>query len=161
MTLYRLIPIDIADTTQYTLLSTYHAVPYLTYHTMPTQHSPHDSDSDIQSVHSNSVPSTPASSTARRRHYSHKPGRNRISTQLAAEVEQAAESEQPSERMKEFLAGVHSGDVAEQPDGLVTPLLPFQREGLAWMQRQEHSAVRGGILADDMYVARHAAYSAR
>ena len=36
------------------------------------------------------------------------------------------------------------------PAELTQPLLPFQEEGLGWMLRQEDSAVRGGILADEM-----------
>ena len=39
---------------------------------------------------------------------------------------------------------------AEQPDEMTTPLLPFQLESLYWMKRQEHSAYRGGVLADEM-----------
>uniref|UniRef100_K3X4N7 RanBP-type and C3HC4-type zinc finger-containing protein 1 n=1 Tax=Globisporangium ultimum (strain ATCC 200006 / CBS 805.95 / DAOM BR144) TaxID=431595 RepID=K3X4N7_GLOUD len=33
---------------------------------------------------------------------------------------------------------------------LTVPLLPYQREALAWMTAQEKSAYRGGILADEM-----------
>ena len=40
--------------------------------------------------------------------------------------------------------------VAAQPADMVTPLLPFQLEFLAWAQAQEHGAARGGILADEM-----------
>ena len=39
---------------------------------------------------------------------------------------------------------------AEPPRGLVRSLLPFQREGLAWMMGNEKTAVKGGILADEM-----------
>ena len=39
---------------------------------------------------------------------------------------------------------------AEPPRGLVRHLLPFQREGLAWMMGNEKTAVKGGILADEM-----------
>lgn len=39
---------------------------------------------------------------------------------------------------------------AEQPPEIVMPLLPYQRQFLTWALRQEHSAVRGGILADEM-----------
>jgi DNA repair protein RAD16 len=39
---------------------------------------------------------------------------------------------------------------AAQPAGLALALLPFQRESLRWMRRQERSAYRGGILADEM-----------
>ncbi|KAL1924844.1 uncharacterized protein VTP21DRAFT_4498 [Calcarisporiella thermophila] len=38
-----------------------------------------------------------------------------------------------------------------QPDGLTAiNLLPFQREGLSWLQKQEESEFAGGILADEM-----------
>ena len=37
---------------------------------------------------------------------------------------------------------------AEPPADLVAELLPFQRESLFWMKRQEESGFRGGILAD-------------
>eukprot|EP00931_Biecheleriopsis_adriatica_P089973 TRINITY_DN64028_c0_g1_i1.p1 TRINITY_DN64028_c0_g1~~TRINITY_DN64028_c0_g1_i1.p1 ORF type:complete len:1219 (+),score=284.44 TRINITY_DN64028_c0_g1_i1:79-3657(+) len=36
------------------------------------------------------------------------------------------------------------------PKELAVPMLPFQKEGLAWMCQQEDSEVRGGILADEM-----------
>ena len=39
----------------------------------------------------------------------------------------------------------------QQPIALRLPLLPFQREGVAWMlYQEEHSVFHGGILADDM-----------
>eukprot|EP00371_Babesia_bovis_P003349 XP_001611996.1 DNA repair protein rhp16 [Babesia bovis T2Bo] len=37
-----------------------------------------------------------------------------------------------------------------QPSQLLIPLLPFQKDGVAWMQQQEMGPVRGGILADEM-----------
>ncbi|WFD02749.1 DNA repair protein rad16 [Malassezia obtusa] len=39
---------------------------------------------------------------------------------------------------------------AAQPEGVAMPLLPFQREGLYWLQSQERSEWRGGLLADEM-----------
>lgn len=39
---------------------------------------------------------------------------------------------------------------APQPEGISVKLLPFQREGLYWMQQQERSQWRGGLLADEM-----------
>ncbi|KAF6762503.1 DNA repair protein rad16 [Ephemerocybe angulata] len=39
---------------------------------------------------------------------------------------------------------------ADQPEGLKVILLPFQRESLAWMRKQEKSIWGGGILADEM-----------
>ena len=50
---------------------------------------------------------------------------------------------------------VESGDEAElpqapAPEAVTMPLLPFQKESLGWMQKQEASDVRGGILADEM-----------
>jgi SNF2 family DNA or RNA helicase len=39
---------------------------------------------------------------------------------------------------------------APQPVEIITPLLPFQREALSWMRKQEHSVFRGGLLADEM-----------
>lgn len=41
-------------------------------------------------------------------------------------------------------------EMAGQPDGLTINLLPFQREGLNWLIKQEKSLWRGGILADEM-----------
>ena len=38
----------------------------------------------------------------------------------------------------------------EPVNELLMPLLPYQKEGLGWMVNQERSAVRGGILADEM-----------
>ncbi|KAF1326725.1 Atp-dependent helicase, partial [Globisporangium splendens] len=41
--------------------------------------------------------------------------------------------------------------VEKEPSPYLTvPLLPYQREALAWMTAQEKSAYRGGILADEM-----------
>eukprot|EP00793_Prasinoderma_coloniale_P006088 PRCOL_00004562-RA len=39
---------------------------------------------------------------------------------------------------------------AEQPKDLLLPLLPFQREFLAWALAQEAGEVKGGVLADEM-----------
>ncbi|KAN0059850.1 DNA repair protein rad16 [Thecaphora frezii] len=39
---------------------------------------------------------------------------------------------------------------AEQPPGLNIKLLPFQREGLYWLKRQEEGPWKGGMLADEM-----------
>ncbi|KAJ2923513.1 hypothetical protein H1R20_g13580, partial [Candolleomyces eurysporus] len=39
---------------------------------------------------------------------------------------------------------------AEQPDKLKVTLLPFQRESLYWMRKQEKTVWAGGILADEM-----------
>ena len=39
---------------------------------------------------------------------------------------------------------------AEQPPGLSIKLLPFQLEGLHWLQKQESSEWHGGLLADEM-----------
>lgn len=38
----------------------------------------------------------------------------------------------------------------EQPEEILAPLLPYQRQFLAWAVSQEQSSVRGGILADEM-----------
>ncbi|CAL5226040.1 g8852 [Coccomyxa viridis] len=38
----------------------------------------------------------------------------------------------------------------EQPEEIMVPLLPYQRQFLAWGVSQEQSSVRGGILADEM-----------
>ena len=38
----------------------------------------------------------------------------------------------------------------EQPSEIVMPLLPYQRQFLAWAVSQERSSVQGGILADEM-----------
>ncbi|KAK3818253.1 MAG: adenosinetriphosphatase [Linnemannia elongata] len=46
--------------------------------------------------------------------------------------------------------GVIAPELADQPEGLKLTLLPFQREGLAWMRKQENTQFKGGILADEM-----------
>lgn len=38
----------------------------------------------------------------------------------------------------------------EPPETLVLPILPYQKEGLGWMYRQEQVDYHGGILADEM-----------
>ncbi|KAF8351074.1 SNF2 family N-terminal domain-containing protein [Amanita rubescens] len=40
--------------------------------------------------------------------------------------------------------------MAPQPENMKLTLLPFQRESLTWMQKQEHGIWHGGILADEM-----------
>lgn len=42
---------------------------------------------------------------------------------------------------------------AEPPSSLLMPLLPYQKEGLAWMLHQEvETDMLGGILADEMVI---------
>ncbi|KAA8524696.1 hypothetical protein F0562_011119 [Nyssa sinensis] len=41
-------------------------------------------------------------------------------------------------------------ETAEAPSDLIMPLLRYQKEWLAWALKQEESAARGGILADEM-----------
>jgi hypothetical protein len=38
----------------------------------------------------------------------------------------------------------------EPPADLLMPLLPYQKQFLAWAMKQEKGPVRGGILADEM-----------
>lgn len=38
----------------------------------------------------------------------------------------------------------------EPPPEMLMPLLPFQKEFLAWALSQEQGVVKGGILADEM-----------
>lgn len=41
-------------------------------------------------------------------------------------------------------------EMAIQPAGFSMKLLPFQREGLNWMMKQEEGPWKGGMLADEM-----------
>lgn len=41
-------------------------------------------------------------------------------------------------------------ETADEPPDLITPLLRYQKEWLAWALKQEESSIRGGILADEM-----------
>ena len=50
----------------------------------------------------------------------------------------------------DFLAGPSRAFRHPSPPELTQPLLPFQEEGLGWMLAQEETAVKGGILADEM-----------
>lgn len=50
----------------------------------------------------------------------------------------------------ERTVAVITPEEAEQPPGLNIKLLPFQREGLNWMTRQEQATWKGGMLADEM-----------
>ncbi|KAG0345875.1 DNA repair protein rad16 [Podila humilis] len=45
---------------------------------------------------------------------------------------------------------VNKPEMDDQPEELKLSLLPFQREGLNWMRKQENGVFRGGILADEM-----------
>ncbi|GLI66752.1 hypothetical protein VaNZ11_010704 [Volvox africanus] len=44
----------------------------------------------------------------------------------------------------------HARDMRDPPPELLMPLLPYQKQFLAWAVRQEQGNVRGGILADEM-----------
>ncbi|KAJ1949105.1 DNA repair protein rad16, partial [Linderina pennispora] len=48
------------------------------------------------------------------------------------------------------LPGPPEMQMVEQPPNLKIRLLPFQREGVWWMARQEGTQFRGGVLADEM-----------
>ena len=50
----------------------------------------------------------------------------------------------------EWSACVQNMPFMEQPEEILVPLLPYQRQFLAWGVSQEQSSVRGGILADEM-----------
>jgi DNA repair protein RAD16 len=58
--------------------------------------------------------------------------------------------------LKDVWGDVESGipivipEKAEQPAGLKVTLLPFQRESLFWMRKQEQGIWHGGMLADEM-----------
>ena len=41
-------------------------------------------------------------------------------------------------------------EAMDPPIDLLMPLLPYQKEGLAWMYHQEQSSIHGGILADEV-----------
>ncbi|XP_059661087.1 DNA repair protein RAD16 isoform X2 [Cornus florida] len=41
-------------------------------------------------------------------------------------------------------------ETSEAPSDLIVPLLRYQKEWLAWALKQEESAIKGGILADEM-----------
>lgn len=45
--------------------------------------------------------------------------------------------------------------MAPQPENMKLTLLPFQRESLSWMQKQEHGPWRGGILAVRIFLCVH------
>ncbi|XP_043688467.1 ATP-dependent helicase rhp16-like [Telopea speciosissima] len=47
-------------------------------------------------------------------------------------------------------AGEEMDETADPSSDLLTPLLRYQKEWLAWALKQEESAMRGGILADEM-----------
>ena len=40
--------------------------------------------------------------------------------------------------------------MVEPPADMLMPLLPFQKQWLAWSLKQEHGFIKGGILADEM-----------
>ena len=58
--------------------------------------------------------------------------------------------EAQQELRPEDIKDTRTFEEAPEPTKLVQRLLPFQREGLGWMLKQEESKVRGGILADEM-----------
>uniref|UniRef100_A0A5B7BR46 Putative DNA repair protein RAD16 n=1 Tax=Davidia involucrata TaxID=16924 RepID=A0A5B7BR46_DAVIN len=60
-------------------------------------------------------------------------------------VEQNMSEDVDSEYQDEVVA-----ETAEAPSDLIIPLLRYQKEWLAWALKQEESAARGGILADEM-----------
>jgi hypothetical protein len=64
------------------------------------------------------------------------------------------EDEKKEIQPDELVQLAFSGPVRPAPVGLCANLLPFQVEGASWMHAQEHSDVRGGILADEMGMVR-------
>lgn len=51
------------------------------------------------------------------------------------------------------VAASHATESCEPPPELLMPLLPYQKQFLAWALKQEGNHVRGGILADEMVSA--------
>jgi len=62
----------------------------------------------------------------------------------AAREEMEADPEWSTRRAEDGL------EPMEPPKGMLLELLPFQKEALGWLSRQEKSEFRGGILADEM-----------
>ena len=53
------------------------------------------------------------------------------------------------EKLKDSVSVIKPEQI-EQPKGLTIKLLPFQREGLDWLTKQERGQWKGGMLADEM-----------
>ncbi|CAE7616604.1 rhp16 [Symbiodinium natans] len=81
--------------------------------------------------------------------------RQRLWKAMRSESRAAKASREGAEAAAEYSSG-SVGVVTKNlpavpvPKDLAVPMLPFQKEGLAWMCHQEESTVRGGILADEM-----------
>ncbi|CAK9047976.1 unnamed protein product [Durusdinium trenchii] len=81
--------------------------------------------------------------------------RARLWKEMRSEGQHAAASKEGADATAEYSSGsvgrcTKSVPEVPVPKDLAVPMLPFQKEGLAWMCHQEESSVRGGILADEM-----------
>ncbi|CAD7701108.1 unnamed protein product, partial [Ostreobium quekettii] len=92
-------------------------------------------------------------------------GRSKRSRQSRADKRQKKRRCWSPEKPEIFENGYISGDLDLDPEALgwskskeqmepsselLMPLLPFQKEFLAWAVKQEHGPLRGGVLADEM-----------
>ncbi|CAJ1394059.1 unnamed protein product [Effrenium voratum] len=81
--------------------------------------------------------------------------RGRLWKEMRSDGRAAKASKEGAKETKQYASGSvgrETKDLAPVPvpKDLAVPMLPFQKEGLAWMCHQEESSVRGGILADEM-----------
>ncbi|RDX84596.1 Helicase-like transcription factor CHR27, partial [Mucuna pruriens] len=111
-----------------------------------------DDDNEYSMVQQQSVPSVPK--VTKKRKYTRK-ARNGDTRPVL--LWNAWEEEQERWIDKNILEDVDVDDqsevmneTAEAPSELTMPLLRYQNEWLAWALKQENSASRGGILADEM-----------
>ena len=70
--------------------------------------------------------------------------------QRDAECNRPAAHLRPVDPDEEIIKGEKWTTQREPPDNLLAPMLPYQKEGLGWLCKQEDSDMRGGILADEM-----------
>lgn len=81
--------------------------------------------------------------------------RARLWKEMRSEGRMAKADKEGANATAEYSSGSVGVDTKSLPEvpvpkDMAVPMLPFQREGLAWMCQQEESDVKGGILADEM-----------
>lgn len=81
--------------------------------------------------------------------------RARLWKEMRSEGRMAKANKEGANATAEYSSGSVGVDTKSLPEvpvpkDMAVPMLPFQKEGLAWMCQQEESSVRGGILADEM-----------
>jgi len=100
----------------------------------------------FRAAKANKIPEQRPTAKAPRRRQQKTPPRNPIVDSSSDEESQDDGEDDPEAAVQRLLT-----EEVEPPPGMLMQLLPFQRQSLAWMRKQElETSFKGGILADEM-----------